>query len=178
MPAYLLLLVAVLSRLLPHAGMWNFTAVGGALLFFGARRSRREMLLPVAALMASDYLLTVYSYHFAFVWQSYLVTWGWYLMAIVLGRILLSTQTTTLRVVSGALLGPTTFFLVSNFAVWQSGWLYPRTMNGLAVCYIAGLPFYRNDLLSTGLVSAIAFGVPVLVRRWSEAHSQPLPVGR
>jgi hypothetical protein len=38
MIAYLLLLVAVLTRVLPHAGMYNFTAVGGVLLYFGARR--------------------------------------------------------------------------------------------------------------------------------------------
>ena len=52
MPAYLLLLVAVLSRLLPHAGWMNFTAVGGAMLYFGARRSWREMVAPLAVLMA------------------------------------------------------------------------------------------------------------------------------
>jgi hypothetical protein len=66
MPAYLLLLVAVLSRLLPHAGWMNFTAVGGALLYFGARRSWREMLAPLAVLMAADYYLTVYAYHYGF----------------------------------------------------------------------------------------------------------------
>jgi hypothetical protein len=77
--AYLLLLIAVLSRLLPHAGWFNFTAVGGALLYFGARRSKREMLVPLAALMATDYYLTVYSYHYSFGWQSYVPTWAWYL---------------------------------------------------------------------------------------------------
>ena len=37
MLAYLVLLLAVLSRVLPHAFhavSWNFTAVGGSLLFF------------------------------------------------------------------------------------------------------------------------------------------------
>ena len=60
MIAYLLLLVAVLTRVMPHAGWMNFTAVGGALLYFGARRSWREMLAPLAVLMATDYYLTVY----------------------------------------------------------------------------------------------------------------------
>ena len=53
MAAYLLLVVAVLTRLMPHPDWWNFTAVGGALLYFGARRSWREMLAPLAALMAN-----------------------------------------------------------------------------------------------------------------------------
>ncbi len=40
MLAYIVLLLAVLSRILPHAfhaTAWNFTAVGGGLLFFGSR---------------------------------------------------------------------------------------------------------------------------------------------
>jgi hypothetical protein len=172
MPAYLLLLVAVLSRLMPHAGWWNFTAVGGALLYFGARRSWREMLAPMAALMATDYILTVYTYHYAFTWPLYLPTFAWYGMAMVLGRILLKSRTTVARVGAGALLGPTSFFFVSNFAVWASGWMYPKTMAGLGVCYIAGLPFYRNDLISTAMVAGAAFGIPVLVRRMSEARTQ------
>jgi hypothetical protein len=170
MPAYLLLVVAVLSRILPHAP--NCTALGGALLYFGARRSWREMLAPLAVLAATDYFLTVYSYHYTFVWQSYLLTWAWYAMAMALGRILLASRTTVLRVGAGALLGPTSFFLVSNYVVWASGWMYPRTMDGLSTCYLAGVPFYRNDVLSTALVAGLAFGVPVLVRRMSAARTQ------
>jgi hypothetical protein len=166
MPAYLLLLVAVLSRLLPHPGWLNFTAVGGALLYFGARRSWREMLAPLAALMATDYLLTVYSYHYPFAWQLYAATWAWYGMAMALGQILLRARTTFARVAAGALLGPTSFFLLSNYAAWVSGFAYPypRTLGGLVACYAAGVPFYRNDLLSTAVVAGAAFGLPVLVR--------------
>jgi hypothetical protein len=171
MPAYLLLLVAVLSRLLPHAGWMNFTAVGGALLYFGARRPWREMLVPLAALMATDYCLTVYSYQYSFRWQGYALTWAWYLMAMALGRILLHSRTNFARVGAGALLGPSSFFVLSNYAVWIGG-MYPRTLGGLGTCYVAALPFYRNDLISTAIVAAVAFGVPVLVRRMSAAHAQ------
>jgi hypothetical protein len=171
MPAYLLLLVALLSRFLPHAGMWNFTAVSGALLYFGARRPWREMLAPLAALMAADYILTVYIYHFAFRWEGYLPTWAWYLAAMALGQILLKTRTSFVRVGAGALLGPTSFFVLSNYAVWAGGGLYPRTQGGLMACYVAGVPFYRNDLLSTALVAGLAFGVPVLVRRMNAART-------
>ena len=176
MPAYLLLLVAVLSRLLPHAGWWNFTAVGGALLYFGARRPWREMLIPLAALMATDYCLTVYSYHYAFAWQLYAATWAWYGMAMVLGMILLHARTTVVRVAAAALLGPTSFFLVSNYATWVSGFAYPypHTLSGLVECYAAALAFhsYRNDLASTAIVAGLAFGLPVLVRRMSPAQAQ------
>jgi len=174
MPAYLLLLVAVLSRLLPHTAWLNFTAVGGALLYFGARRPWREMLIPLAALMGTDYFLTTYSYHYNFVWQGYVGTWAWYLMAMALGQILLRAKTTFVRVVAGALLGPTSFFVVSNYATWLSGWAYPHphTLSGLAACFAAGVPFYRNDLASTAIVAGLAFGVPVLVRRKSATRAQ------
>ena len=180
MPAYLLLLVAILSRLLPHAGWFNFTAVGGALLYFGARRSWREMLAPLAALMATDYVLTVYAYHYSFAWQSYVPTWAWYVAAMALGQILLRSRTTLLRAGAAALLGPTSFFLLSNYATWVSGlaYPYPRTLSGLGACYVAGLPFYRNDLISTAIVVGVAFGAPVLVRRMSAAKAQPALAGK
>jgi len=176
--AYLLLLVAVISRLLPHAGWLNFTAVGGALLYFGARRSWREMLAPLAVLMATDYCLTAYVYHYTFRWQGYVTTWVWYLAAMLLGQILLSARTTFARVSAGALLGPTSFFVVSNYAVWASGGMYPLSFSGLVACYAAAVPFYRNDLASTSIVCAVAFGVPVLVRRMNLAERQTALAGK
>ncbi|MGD0938676.1 MAG: DUF6580 family putative transport protein [Terracidiphilus sp.] len=170
MPAYLLLVVAILTRVVPHPGWLNFTAVGGALLYFGARRPWREMLVPLAALMATDYFLTVYSYHYAFRWQGYVASWAWYAMAMALGLILLHAKTSFIRGTAATLLGPTSFFVLSNYAVWASaGSMYPRTLAGLVTCFAAALPFYRNDLLSTAVVVSLAFGVPVLVRQMRPA---------
>ena len=167
--AYVLVLLAVLTRVLPHAGWWNFTAVGGALLYFGARRSWKEMLAPLAVLMVTDYYLTTYVYHYPFQWQGYMLTWSWYVAAMALGLILLHARTTVLRVGAGVILGPTSFFVVSNFAVWAGSGMYPRTLSGLIACYMAAIPFYRNDLFSTAMVAGLAFGVPVLVRRLNAA---------
>ncbi len=175
MSAYLFLLIAVLSRLAlaatPHPEWFNFTAVGGMLLYFGARRSWREMLAPLAVLMATDYFLTVNVYHYSFRWEGYVPTWAWYVAAMALGQILLRAKTTFVRVAAGALLGPTSFFLISNYAVWAGGAMYPRTLGGLGACLVAGLPFYRNDLISTALVAGVAFGVPVLVRQMQGADA-------
>ena len=172
MIAYLLLLLAVVTRVVPHAGWMNFTAVGGALLYFGARRSWREMLAPLAVLMATDFYLTTFSYNYPFKLQACLPTWMWYAAAIVLGRILLSQRTTVLRVVSAALLGPTSFFVISNFAVWVSGGMYAHTLAGLTACYVAAIPFYRNDLASTTLLLGLAFGVPALLRKLNLSADQ------
>jgi len=175
MPAYLLILVAIATRLLPHAGWMNFTAVTGALLYFGARRSWREMLAPLAALMATDYILTAFIYHFPFHFAGYLPTWAWYLAAMALGQILLKSKTTFWRVAAGVVLGPTSFWLVSNYAVWAESGMYSRTREGLIQCFVAGIPFYRNDLAATAVVAGLAFGVPVLMRRMNEARSLAQP---
>ena len=174
MAAYLLLLVAIFTRVLPHAGWWNFTAVTGGLLYFGARRPWREMLVPLAALIATDCFLTIFVYHYSFRWQGYVTTWLWYLAAMALGSILLRGQTTFTRGTTAALLGPTSFFLVSNYAVWASGFNgYPHTLAGLGACYVAAIPFYRNDLISTSIVLAVALGAEALVRKLR----QPLASG-
>jgi hypothetical protein len=136
------------------------------------------MLAPLAALVATDYVLTVYTYHYSFNWQSYLPTWAWYLAAMALGQILLRSRTTVLRVAAGALLGPTSFFVLSNYAVWAGSGMYPRTLGGLETCFMAAVPFYRNDLISTAIVAGAAFGLPVLVRRMNWVHGQPALAGK
>jgi hypothetical protein len=176
--AYLLILIAVLTRVVPHTGWMNFTAVGGALLYFGARRSWREMLTPLAVLAATDYCLTVFTYHYSFHWQAYVITWAWYAAIIALGQILLHAHATLVRVSAGALLGPTSFFVVSNFAVWAGSAMYPHTLAGLVSCYAAAIPFYRNDLASTAIVLGIAFGVPALLRRSSGTQAEAVLAGK
>jgi len=136
------------------------------------------MLVPLAVLMAKDYFLTVYAYHYSFRWQSYMTTWAWYVMAMALGQILLRARTTFVRVAAGVVLGPTSFFVLSNYAVWVGSGMYPRTLGGLSACFVAALPFYRNDLLSTAVVAGVAFGVPVLVRRLSAAPEQAALAGK
>ena len=121
-------------------------------LLWGLRRSWREMLAPLAIFAAIDYVLTVYYYHFAFHLDAYIPTWAWYIAVMALGQTLLKAPTTFERVAAGALLGPTSFFVISNYVVWAQGGLYPHTLAGLQACYVAAIPFYRNDLASTSIV--------------------------
>jgi hypothetical protein len=173
MAAYLLMVLAVLSRVVPFPGM-NFTAVGAGLLYFGARRPLKEMALPVLSLMATDFYLTIFVYHYAWHTGAYLVTWAWYAGVILLGRALLHKQITVTRVVAAPVLSATSFFLVSNFAVWASGTMYPLTTAGLTACYAAALVFYRNDLLATTAITATAFGLTAVVKRMSENRAHNL----
>ncbi len=178
MSAYLVLVLAVLSRLFPHvihaAGI-NLTATGGSLLYFGARRSRWQAIFAVLAFAATDFYLTVYAYPFTppFHAKAFLATWVWYAAVCLFAHRLLSARVTFLRVGSGVLASATSFFLLSNFVVWYGGAMYPHTLAGIGVCYVAALPFYANDLISTTVTAAACFGLPVLATRIAESFRTP-----
>jgi hypothetical protein len=167
MLAILVLVLAALSRLLPHIFhnmAFNFTAVGAGLLFFGSRRPRWQAVLAVAVMALMDVVLTTKVYGYPFHVSAYLTTWAWYAAVCLLGSALLR-KVTVLRVVAGVLASSTSFFLLSNFMVWVGRGdlaMYPHTMGGLISCYASALPFYGNDLLSTGVFAAAFFGLPVL----------------
>jgi hypothetical protein len=169
MPAFLLILAALASRVAALSGWFNFTAVGGSLLYFGARRPLRQAAWALVPFMAMDVYLTTRVYHMAFQAQDYLITWLWYAAVLVLGSLLLKQRTNVTRVVSGSLLASTSFFAISNYAVWVGSGMYPHTLGGLTACYASAIPFYRNDLVSTLLVTGVAFGAEALVRRSRQA---------
>lgn len=164
MLAYLVLLLAALSRLLPHSlhgvGL-NVTAVGGGLLFFGSRRPRWQAVCAMAVMATTDVYLTTRVYNYPFHLRSYLMTWAWYGAVCLLGSSLLR-QVTPLRVVAAVLSSATGFFVLSNFFVWTQSGMYPHSAAGFAACYTAALPFYGNDLVSTALTAGVLFGLPVL----------------
>lgn len=167
MSAYLVLLFAILSRILPHAfhaTSVNFTAVGGGLLFFGSRRGKWHALVAMAAMALTDYYLTVYAYGFPFHLRGYLVTWAWYGAVCLLGYGLLSKKRSAPRVGGAVLASSTSFFLLSNFMVWVGGGLYPHSAAGLGACYVAAIPFYANDVMSTAVTAGALFGLPVLAK--------------
>ncbi len=167
MSAYVVLLLAILSRILPHAfhaTSVNFTAVGGGLLFFGSRRSRWHALIAVALMAATDIYLTVFAYGYPFQLRGYLVTWAWYGAVCLVGYGLLSKKRSAVRVGGAVLASSTSFFVLSNFMVWTAGGLYPHSIAGLGACYMAAIPFYANDVMSTAVTAGALFGLPVLAK--------------
>ena len=124
MLAYLVVLLAVAVRFMPHP--LAFTPVMAALLYFGARGSRRQIWVPLALLAASDVVLTklVYAYPFS---GDHFVTWAWYAAILWLGTNL-RENTSLLRVGASALAGSVSFFVVSNLAVWASWNMYPKVV--------------------------------------------------
>ena len=170
MLAYVFVLLAVAVRFLPHP--LAFTPVTAALLYFGARGSRRQMWVPIALLAASDVVLTKFIYAYPFPWDHF-VTWAWYAAILWLGTGL-RENSKPLRVVGAALAGSVSFFVVSNFAVWAAWSMYPKTAAGLVASYTAGVPFFRRGLEGDLLFTAVMFGLPVvagaLARRMDKTH--------
>ncbi len=167
MSAYFALIIAILSRILPsafHTTSVGFTAVGGGLLFFGARRSRWQTIPAVIALMATDYYLTTYVYNYPFHASGYVVTWAWYAVVCLFGHQVLANKPSALRVAGAVLATSTSFFLLSNFVVWAASTMYPHSAAGLGICYVAAIPFYANDVMSTAITAGAFFGLPALAR--------------
>ena len=154
----LLVLVAsaALMRLLPHPP--NFTPVAALALFAGAHFHSRGLAVgaPLTAMLLSDLALqatTGYGFH-ATMWAVYLS----FVLVVGLGLALQSRRRLA-PVAAAALASSLLFFALSNFAVWAEGLLYPRTLDGLAACYIAAIPFYGPTAAGDLFYSAVLFGL-------------------
>ena len=171
MLAYLFVIFAVVARMpfMPHP--WNFTPVAASLLYFGARASRRQLWVPFALLAASDVILTKFVYSYPLTWDQ-LVVWAWYAAILLLGT-RLRESTSWLRIGGAALASSVSFFAVSNFAVWASGTMYPKTLAGLMTCYAAGLPFFRRGLAGDMLFTAVMFGLPAVATVVARSMHKP-----
>src|SRR5438067_2028891 len=131
MLAYVFVILAAAVRFMPHP--WHFTPVAASLLFFGAYRSRKQLWFPIVLLAASDVILSKFVYRYPLSWDL-LVTWAWYAAVVLLGAGL-HGRLKPLWIVSAALASSVSFFLLSNFAVWASWSMYPKTFSGLMTCY-------------------------------------------
>jgi hypothetical protein len=177
MLAYLFVIFAILMRMPFIAHPWGFTPVAAALLYFGARGSRRQLWIPFALLAVSDIVLTKFVYVYQFSWDHF-VTWAWYAAILWLGTNLrdsgaLREKAAWLRVAGAALASSVSFFVVSNFAVWACWPTYPKTFAGLMACYAAAIPFFRRGIAGDMLFTAVMFGVPALaalLARPGKAH--------
>jgi uncharacterized protein DUF6580 len=157
MLAYLFVVLAAVVHVRWIALPFSFTPVLAALLYFGARMPRKQIWIPLAALAASDLYLNRFVYGLAFN-ADQIITWGFY-AAVLLGASYAIKGWSPVRIGVSALGASVGFFIVSNFAVWLAGTMYPMTASGLGTCFVAGLPFYRNQLVSDMLFTAAFFGV-------------------
>lgn len=144
-----MVLFAAALRLVPHYP--NFTPVAAMALFGGAYFSNKKLafIVPLAAMFISDLIIGFHST----MWAVYLS----FAAVVLIGFNLRKSKKISnifLAVISSAVL----FFVVTNFAVWMMGTMYPMTISGLAESYIAAIPFFSYSVLGDLFYAGIFFG--------------------
>ena len=124
-------ILAVIVRLIPHPP--NFTPIT-AIALFGSTSFKNKwfgLSLPLVALFISDLYLGFYSI-------SYWVYGSFFLISL-LGRYWKKIKVTNILISSSI------FFIITNFGVWLMGG-YPKSLEGILLCYTMALPFFLNSI--------------------------------
>jgi len=133
----LIILLAIFARLIPHAP--NFAPIGGLALFSGSRFKKKiALIIPLAAMFISDIFLGFHK-TIPYVYLSFVII-------ALIGSLINKGKWQTL--LKASLVSSVIFFLITNFGVWASFDMYPKTIDGLMQSYVMGLPFFRNTILS------------------------------
>ena len=148
MLAYSLIILGVLSRLIVHIP--NFTPVIAIALFSGTYLKKKyAIIVPVALMAFTDLFLGFHNIMF--------FTWGSFALIAALG-LRLKGKVNFRSVFAGSLISAILFFVVTNFGVWLVSGMYPKTLAGLANCFLMAVPFFRYTVLSTFVYSFVLFG--------------------
>ena len=150
------IIFAAFTRIVPHPP--NFTPIIAMGLFGGAYLKDKTwaLLLPVGAMLLADVFL---GFHGTMIWV--------YSSLIIITTIgfLLKRRVTLKNGAIAAISSSLLFFLVTNFGVWISGSFYPKNMEGLLSCFVAGIPFLSNTLGGAIFYSfVIFFGFEQVIR--------------
>ena len=140
--------ILVMGRLIDHPP--NFVPILAISLFCGSfiRPLIVGLALPTSAMLISDIYLGFYGSVF-FVYLPILLTC--FIGCLIIRNI------SILYIGTGLLSSSILFFILSNFGVWLTSGYYPLTITGLIECYILGIPFFHNTLLSTIIYGAIFY---------------------
>jgi hypothetical protein len=165
----LLVLLAIITRLLPHAA--NVAPIGALALFAGATALDQPgkfgkiaaYLLPFAALIISDTIIGFYT------WQVMVTVYLGFLISLGLG-LLIRRSYRWQTIIGASLAGSVIFFLLTNAAVWAFTNLYSHNLTGLIESYIAALPFFRNSLIGDLLYTGAIFGAYAYAQQVKQVH--------
>ncbi len=158
-------LSAAAMRLVPHPP--NMTPIAAMALFGGAYFAGKKtaFLAPLAAMYLSDLVLGFFVYDFGWFHGFMPFVYASFVMTVCLG-FMVRRRLTPLMVGGAALTGSVMFFIVTNFGVWLFSSLYPKTLAGLAGCYVAAIPFFRNTLAGDLVYTLVLFGGFALAQRY------------
>ena len=151
-----LIVLAVATKLIfaSQLVMGGFTPIFAIALFSGmiVKNKNAAFLLPLIALFVSDVVIEILfrTNNFAFkgFYKGQIFNYALLLGTALIGWALRGKNYASIAL--GAVAAPTFFFLVSNFTVWLASTItYSKDVSGLIACYVAGLPFYKNEIIAT-----------------------------
>lgn len=153
----LMILLAAAIRLIPHPS--NLTPITAMALFGGAflPNKRSAFIVPIVAMLLSDLVIGFHT--------LLPVVYGCFLISVAMG-LWVQKKRSVGRIAVTSLASSLLFFVVTNFAVWAFQEMYPKTLAGLAACYVAALPFFQQTILGDALFTAVLFGGYALVQKW------------
>ena len=133
--------VLALGRINPHPP--NFTPILATAIYTPYLINDRwiAMAIPLLAMFIADIVIGFHPY-----------------MLWVYGAIGLSTLISDwsmqfnkkyIQLGAMAIVSSVLFFIITNFAVWTMWDYYPKTIDGLIMCYTMAIPFFKNTLLGT-----------------------------
>jgi hypothetical protein len=136
-------------RLVPHFP--NFSPIAAIALFGGAYFTNKKLavIVPFAAMMLSDLVL---GYH-----STFLAVYISFALIVAIGFSLQKKRTVS-RVLAASVSSSVLFFVITNFAFWFTGVLYPMSLAGLGACYVAAIPFFQNTLIGDLVYTGVFFG--------------------
>lgn len=137
-----LVIVGVLGRLIPHIP--NITPLTSLGLFAGVNLSCRAAILSLlVTLFVSDIALALLLGYPVFGYWT-LFTYTGFMMIVIFGsRLQCSWKILPVYI----LISSFGFWSWTNFGVWLTSGLYPKTLASLCACYVVALPFLRNSLI-------------------------------
>jgi hypothetical protein len=141
---------AALTRLIPH--LPNFTAVGAMALFGGAYFSNKKLAfaVPLIAMFITDMIIGFHS--------TMIAVYIAFALMVVIGMTMIRKKKVS-NIILAAVTATVLFFIITNFAIWISGLMYPVTGAGLAECYVAAIPFFGYNLAGNLFYSGVMFGL-------------------
>ena len=153
--AIVLVVLGAASRLL-HLPP-NIAAVTGVTIFAGyaIRNIWLALLVPIGAMALADVVLGWY--------PDVVFTYAGMACGVFVARTLLRPLTPA-RLIATTFLSSLSFFFLSNFGVWVSGY-YGYTLDGLTACFVAAIPFWQNSLIADFTSTALVFGIYLLAKR-------------
>ena len=134
-------LVLAASRFIPHPP--NFTSLLALSFYVPAILGIRYLPALVLSFFITDLVIGFHG--------TTLFTWGSVILIGFLSKFFISN---TITRISGALIGASLFFVITNFGVWSLGF-YGYTIEGLITCYTLAIPFFGNTIVGTIIFSSI-----------------------